>query len=166
MLLLPNVVGPQYILTIQVLPNGVTLYRRPTVRQYREHLATINCVVPACGREWRIGIQFGIECGEPIKWRALADLVQQLPAWTDQPTELMRRYGLSISLVKYVTRLPMLALGHFQGHRRAPGQPQRQLLPTNLVLPQLLRQPRLHRLQTWGRLLTRRPQNAELQQSQ
>ena len=33
-LLLPSVVGPQYILTIQVLPHGATLYRHPTVRQY------------------------------------------------------------------------------------------------------------------------------------
>mgnify|MGYP000385306328 CR=1 FL=1 len=96
-LLLPNVVGPQHILTIQVLPRGVTLYRRPTVRQYREHLATIHCVVPACGREWRIGTQLCLECGEPITSRAIADIAQQLPSKFDRSVEVKRRYGLAMS---------------------------------------------------------------------
>ena len=44
---------------------------------------------------------------------------------------------------------PSLVLDNFQGLRQAPGQLQRQMLPPNIVLPQLLRQPRLHRLQAW-----------------
>ncbi len=81
-LLRPRVVGPQYYLPIQVLPLGVTLYRRPTVRQYREHLATNHCVVPACKREWRIGTNF-LERGEPITWRAIAATAQHLPSKID-----------------------------------------------------------------------------------
>ncbi len=107
-LLLPNVVGPQYILRIHVLPIGVTLYRRPTVRQYREHLATISCVVPACGREWRIGTQFCLECGEPITWFAIADIAQQLPKKIDRAIEVKRRYRLAKSQCASLTDQPTL----------------------------------------------------------
>ena len=75
-LLMPDAVDPIYIKTIQALPHGVTLFRRPTELQYREHPATIRCVVPACEREWRAGTQFSLVCGEPITWRAIADIAQ------------------------------------------------------------------------------------------
>ncbi len=120
MLLLPNTVGPQYILTIQVLPHGVTLYRRPTVRQYMEHLATINCVVPACRREWRMGTQFYLECGEPIAWRAIADIAQQLPAKIDGSVEVKRRYGLAMSQYASSTDQPDAGLGQPPGPSTGP----------------------------------------------
>ncbi len=107
MLFLPSVVEAKYLLSIQVMPYGITLYRRTVVQEYSESARTIRCVDPKCAQLWILGTQLSLECAEPVMWRALADLVQQLPAWTERLMEIMRRYGLSISLFKYIARLPI-----------------------------------------------------------
>ncbi len=47
MLLLPNVVEVKYLHSIQVMPYGITLYRRTTEQEYSERAHTIRCVDPA-----------------------------------------------------------------------------------------------------------------------
>ncbi len=146
MLHLPSAVGPRCILTMRVVPVGVTFYRRPTVQQYREHPATINCVVPACGREWRIGTQFCRECGEPVSWRAIASITQQLPTKIDRAIEVRRRYGLAMPQYASLTDQPSATLRQLPRpstgpraastpdaatrHRAAPPPPAAAIAPT------------------------------------
>jgi hypothetical protein len=108
-LLMPHPVGPEYITTIQVMPNGVSLYRRPSPEQLRWRLATINCVASTCGLAWRIGTQFCLTCGEPITWRAIADLMQQLLAG-QRAGEVKRRYGLAMPQHASLTDMPNAGL--------------------------------------------------------
>ena len=96
------------------------VHRRTTEQEYSENAHTIRCVDPKCARLWTLGTQFCLECGEPMTWRAFADLVQQFPAWTDRPMEIMRRYGLSISLFKYVTSQPIAGFRQFPGASTGP----------------------------------------------
>ena len=59
--LMPNTVEVKYTRYVQVLPDGMNIYRRPTTQVPRDTIACESCTI-----EWRVGMQFGPSCWAPL----------------------------------------------------------------------------------------------------
>ena len=96
-LLIPDPVPVLFIRWVQVLPAGLTIYKRPEEWRYDDVWPLQSIICPTCSAEWRLGQWICLKCWEPMTTRAVHDTFPRLNSKKDVSDEFWVRYGLTMT---------------------------------------------------------------------